>query len=117
MARKTRKQMEADAAAYVETTNTVLVALSELRPGWVILRPSGARYEIVTVDEDRNGTFADRLAAWTSRGLSTAGARCFTWKRIDTWGFPEAMYERDEVLVIAQPDTADISRKVEVSSL
>lgn len=123
MARRTRRQAEAEAAEYARTVPTTPVLPADLRAGMITVRPDGARYLIVTVGEDSRGILAQSIRSWERRGVATAGALVLTELRIDTWGLPGADAERllqawfGPTHLVINPATADTPVPVETSSI
>jgi len=126
VARKSAKTLraEAEGARYYATVETVPVAMCDLRPGMVLVRPSGERRRVVTVGEDVCGIVTGRIEAARLRGLPTEGTLCYTSLRLDTWGLQGADFEQEcevktgPTLTIAMPDvSADVVYRVEVDSV
>lgn len=107
--RKTKKQIAEEAKRYFENVDKTNVRFSDLKPGMIIVRPTGARYEINSVGIDSKGIFADKLKTWAASGLSVDGAMCYKSTRIDDWGLPGADVEKmcSNVLTIVRPDAAN----------
>lgn len=116
MARKTVKQIRAEAAEYALTVQSLDVRRIDLRVGMIVIRPSGARYRIDSLDQS-DEQFTLVMDAWTRCGLPTEGAYCLRWTRIDTWGLPGAEYERESRMLITPSNVAHLPLQVEYESI
>jgi hypothetical protein len=117
--KKSKAQIAAEVAAYRASTKMTGVKPADLKPGMIMVRSNGARYEINTVGQDMRNIFVNSIKLWASRGLPTDGATCFTATPRDIFGLPGMDIEAEigENIWVVRPDAADCYYDIESDSI